>query len=311
MSRNIRHKIIIICKVLDEIGLPRIDLSRVKSDGSDKILCSTFRFSRQAHNVNIKKPKTRDELLREQQQAISLITKKVGSIEAAAGIIGVSPESLFNWRSGRHIAQGLTRRKLLKKVNELSALGAASGVDDLSARGGSRTKNKKDRRKLREKLFEMQLEPPAVRARTVSQILADSKLSQKQLAGRLAVHVNTLRDYLNTEYTSLMKLSTARKIEHLKKQLEKTDPEEDQAAVRLTKALEKLLGAKLVEEGFEKRDHRRIKVAEELSRATGLHTRTIRRHLPLIDFKKRRRFSPHVVEAFEKAAAELGNIVAD
>lgn len=260
--------------------------------------------------------KNRAELLTDQQQAIKLIVTEFGSMERAATAIGVSSESLFNWRSGRHLAQGLTRRKLFRMLENLPRLDQTDtdeSVRPTAVRGGSRIISPENVKRHQKKLAKLNLEPPDVRVETVSRLLANSGLTRKLLAARLEVHANTLQDYLNPAYESLMKLATARKIKTIEKNLEKRKSgwSDNSPAERLGTALKTLLGKELVKSGFKKRDKRRIIIAEKLSRVTGLHTRTIRRYLPIIDLKINRRFSPHVIEAFEKAASELGNIADD
>lgn len=249
----------------------------------------------------------RQKLLREQKKAVKQLINDCGSVEAAAGFVGVSPDSFFNWRSGRAVAKGLIRKKLLESMED----GKKTSSPKASKRGGSQPRFdiKQEERKRQEKQLEkLGLAPPSVRVSNLRTLLEQSGLSITALARALALHENTLQNYLNPAYQRLISPSTAVRIQAFKDKIDRNLPGPSSLEDRLKLSLEKLLGAELVDKGFNARDWRRAATAKKISEHTGLHTRTVRRYFPPLNLKNRR-IPPHVVEAFEKAAEELGNLL--
>ena len=241
----------------------------------------------------------RELLIKEQKEAAEILIDALGSVEAAAVYADVSADSLHNWRKGRTVASGLSRQKLTT---------AASGAPKekfVSKRGGKRERLPDSRANLERELREFRLAPPPVRVETLRNILADSGLSVGELARELLIHENTLQNYLKESYKRLINRPTALKIVAFSKKLNASGgylPNQE----RLQQALVALLGAALMQTGFNKRDYRRSIAIDRVAVITGLDARTVRRYFPPIEVKK---ISTSVVEAFEKAAAELGNII--
>lgn len=255
---------------------------------------------------------TRQELLNEQQNLVGQILEKLGSVEAAAVYIGVSTDSINNWLKDEDdavIAKGLTRQKLLDAAQRLKTGDIKPPVALKRGGGGDRYDIEPDKRaQLETKLIELRLMPPEVRAATLRELLEKSKLTIAALAREIEIHENTLKDYLNPEYTRLMTLATAQRIQALQEKLEeKLEEESDSPRKRLEKALSTLLSEEIVRKGFEKRDWRRMQAAEIIAPKVGLSARNVRRYLPPLELTKRR-LPLRVVEAFENAA-ESGSIL--
>lgn len=249
----------------------------------------------------------RRRLLEEQINAVERLIAEYLTVEAAAASVGVSTDSLTLWRSGKTLARGLIRRKLLA-----AAVAMTKNANRLQPeRGGVFPRfdiEPEKREKLEIQLRKLRLAPPPVRADNLRNLLNRSRLSITTLAREIGIHENTLKDYLNPQYTRLMSLKTAGKIEAFRQKLEGGGVAPISLEERLKKALEILLGKKIVAEGFYERDLRRTRAAEKLSAATGLSSRAIRRYFPPFEFAERR-LPEYVVEALEQAAAEHGDLL--
>lgn len=254
------------------------------------------------NNENDKK-KIRQKLLREQHIAVEKLIAECGSVEAAAAHLGVSADSIHNWRK-ETVATGLTRAKLLESVKKEVPKAPPK-------RGGRQPRYDvaPDKRHSLEKyLADMRLAPPELRAATLRALLEKSKLTIAAMAREIAVHENTLKDYLNPNYNRMMSLETAAKIAEFEKKITSEGSPRAKLIERLRQALLILLGAELVEGGFQERDWRRADAAKKIGTAAGISDRTVRRYFPPFQLDNSR-VPATVVEAFEKAAKELGNVV--
>lgn len=242
-------------------------------------------------------------MLEEQHIAVEQLITECGSVEAAAALLGVSADSIFNWRK-EIVATGLIRNKLLEAVKKTVPKSAAK-------RGGSQPRYDVEsgkRQQLEKELADMRLAPPEIRAATLRALLEKSKMTIAALARALAVHENTLKDYLNPNYKRMMSLETATKIVEFEKTIESEGSPRAKLIERLRQALTVLLGEELVERGFHERDWRRAEAAKKIAPAAGISDRTVRRYFPPLNLDNSR-VPITIVEAFEKAADELGNVI--
>ena len=242
-------------------------------------------------------------MLEEQHTAVEQLITECGSVEAAAAHLGVAASSVHNWRK-EIVATGLIRVKLLESVK-------TDNPKTTIKRGGSQPRYdiEPDKREILEKeLADMRLAPPEVRAATLRALLDKSELTIAAMAREISVHTITLIDYLNPEYKRMMSLETAVKIVEFEKRIDRDGSPRTKLIERLKQALLTLLGAELVERGFYERDPRRAAAAKKIAVAAGISDRTVRRYFPPLKFENSR-VPPTVVEAFEKAAASLGNVV--
>lgn len=240
-------------------------------------------------------------MLNEQKNAVDELIARLGTVEAVASYLGVSTDSVTHWRNRKVAAKGLARRKLLQALEDTAEMESESAAPQ-----SGRHFSKKTRRNIETELKKLELAPPSVRAATLRELLTISGFSIAALARELKIHENTLKYYLDPECEILMTLDTARKIYEFSENLKGKPVSEVSLQARLENALRKLLGDKILKNGFYDRDIRRAIAAGKISANTNLHERTIRRYFPPL---KNRRFPPAVVEAFEKAAEELGNII--
>lgn len=260
-------------------------------------------------NTKDEKKRTRQILLEEQQIAVEVLITATGSIQAAADYLDVSVDSINRWRKEGVLAQEITRQKLLDAAKN-AATGTFRQELPIRKRGGSQPRydlKSEERHDLESQLIILRLAPPEVRAATLKALLEKTKLSIPELARALGVHRNTLNDYLNPKYKRMMSLETASKIEEFERVTSSQSEPEGTPPARLQKALTTLLGEELVEKGFHARDWRRANAAEKIAAVSGLNVRTIRRYFPPLTINDRR-LPLWVVEAFEKAAEQLGDV---
>lgn len=254
-------------------------------------------------NNETDKQKNRQKLLKEQHIAVEQLIIECGSVEAAAAHLGVSADSIHNWRK-EIVATGLIRAKLLEAVK-------TDVPKTATKRGGSQPRYdvEPDKRKLLEEaLGDMRLAPPEIRAATLRALLEKSKLTIAAMAREISVHENTLKDYLNPNYSRMMSLETAEKIAEFEKRINSEGSPRAKLIERLRQALLVLLGAELVERGFHERDWRRSEAAKKIATVAGISDRTVRRYFPPLQLENSR-VPETIVEVFEKAAEELGNVV--
>lgn len=245
-------------------------------------------------------------LIDEQKQIIDELLASLGTVERVAEFVGVSPDSINNWMKRATVAKSLYRKKLLAAHKQLST--EKTTVPDEKRRRHASPRGKLNTTKHEKILKELKLHPPKTRVSFLHKLLDESKLSIYKFALKIKIHENTLKKYLNPEYSSPMNLETARRISEFAEDLKNNGVSADTNKERLEKALLTLLGENIFKEGFYPRDIRRAQAVEKISAHTKLATRTVRRYLPPVDNKK---IPDVVVEAFEKAADDLGLIVSD